>query len=730
MPLLRTDYDVIVIGGGHAGVEAAWAAANALSGSGRAAPVRVALVTQDPTKVGVMSCNPANGGLAKGQIVREIDALGGLMGLATDAAGIQFRVLNTSKGAAVLGPRAQCDKHAYARVAQGMIASRTDITVIGGTVEKLVVEGGAVKGVVIAPGKLADRRSQVADQEAASPSSFATCHLPFAVSSSAIVLTTGTFMRALMHTGEQRTEGGRVGEGTAVGISHALRELGFELGRLKTGTPPRLKRSTIDWNNLEQQRGDDPPQPFSELSALGVTQATNGEVPATPADPRLPFPSLSVFPVLPQVDCRLTQTTPAVHDTIRANLHRAPMYSGQIESTGPRYCPSIEDKVVRFADRKSHGVYLEPESLEDDWVYCNGISTSLPADVQDVIVRSMPGCERAEILRYGYAVEYDMVRPHQIGATTQTKLVRGLFLAGQINGTSGYEEAAAQGLVAGLNAARHALGEDLVTLGRHQAYIGVLLDDLATKTPVEPYRMFTSRAEHRLLLRADNAPDRLTPIAEDLGLLRGHDLGRLRSARFADRKKQMAALNEVIDRTRIDFRPLADVLRNPEFTLDNLRAAISPPGATDSRSGESVRCASIAEGPPSDRPRNIESPLQPAANAPTSQSRGRWHPGRNPLGYDASILFTVHTDRFYEPYERKARADIARTGDLERRRIPADLDYTSLENLRAESRAALLRFKPETLGQASRLEGLTPADIVLLSMLIKKHRDRQQGATV
>jgi tRNA uridine 5-carboxymethylaminomethyl modification enzyme len=665
---VRERFDVIVIGGGHAGVEAAWAAANALSGNRPGIPARVALVTQDPSKVGVMSCNPANGGLAKGQIVREIDAMGGLMGLATDAAGIQFRVLNTSKGAAVRGPRAQCDKHAYARTVQAMLATREEISVIGGTVEKLVVENGAVRGVVIAPSTTANENRQRAN--GATPSTIAVSRLPFALSAPAVVLTTGTFMRALMHTGEQKTEGGRVGEGTAVGISHALRELGFELGRLKTGTPPRLKRGTIAWDHLEAQHGDERPTPFSDLTCSGSH--------ASPLTPHVSsaFPSLTRFPVLPQVDCRMTSTTAAIHDAIRANLHRAPMYSGQIESTGPRYCPSIEDKVVRFADRQSHGVYLEPESLEDDWVYCNGISTSLPTDVQDIIVRSMPGCERAEILRYGYAVEYDMVRPHQIGATTQTKLVRGLFLAGQINGTSGYEEAAAQGLVAGLNAARFSMGQDLVTLGRHEAYIGVLLDDLATKTPVEPYRMFTSRAEHRLLLRADNAADRLTPVAQSLGLLAGHELGRVRTRRFEERRTQMAELNGLIDRTKVteSGKQLADQIRNPEFTLDQFRSAVNAP-------------------------------------------------------FDDTVLFTVHTDRFYAPYERKARADIARNSDLERKRIPADIDYTSMVNLRAESRSALLRFKPETLGQASRLEGLTPADIVLLSMLIKKHRDRQRETT-
>lgn len=621
-------FDVIVIGGGHAGAEAAWAAANVLAAR-RPGEGRVALVTADPAKVGVMSCNPAIGGLAKGQLVREIDALGGLMGLATDATGIQFRVLNTSKGPAVHGPRAQCDKHAYAEQVQRIIATRDNIRVVAGSVEALLVDAGAIHGV------------RIATPDGGS----------IDLASDHVVLTTGTFMRGLMHSGEAQTPGGRFGEAPAVGISGSLRALGFELGRLKTGTPPRLRRGSIDWDSLESQHGDADPTPFSDLSLAG--EALTGEEVA---------PLATRFPLLEQVPCKQTRTVASAHDAIRANLHRAPMFSGQIEGVGPRYCPSIEDKVVRFAERDTHGVFLEPESLRDDWIYCNGISTSLPRDVQETIVRSMPGCERAEILRYGYAVEYDMVRPHQIEVTGQTRLVRGLYLAGQINGTSGYEEAAAQGLVAGVNAALASTGQEPWVLGRSEAYIGVLMDDLVTKTPVEPYRMFTSRAEHRLMLRADNAANRLTPVAQRLGLLHGTQLGQARARVFARREAQARELSRAID-----AQPsLAKRIRAQDFGLSQLRAAL---------------------------------------------------PG---VSADEPVWRTTLAERRYEAYVVREVAEIKRHAAMEGRRLPETIDYRLFTQMRTEARESLARFRPRTFGQAGRLEGITPADLTLLMVLVDR----------
>jgi len=604
-------YDVIIVGGGHAGVEAAWAAS--------ATGASVALVTLDPAKIGVMSCNPAIGGLAKGQVVREIDALGGLMGLAADGTGIMFKMLNTSKGPAVRGPRAQCDKHAYAEFVRNAMEQRPGVEIIAGSVERVLRRGGRIEGVEVAMRAAGDLRT---------------------VRAPAVVLTTGTFMRGLMHRGGQRTAGGRAGEAPAVGISAALNEMGFELGRLKTGTPPRLRRGSIDWQSLDPQYGDDPPAPFSDLTDRDGDR----------------------FPVMRQTDCRITRTTPESHAAIRDNLHRAPMYNGQLDSTGPRYCPSIEDKIVRFADRDSHHVFLEPESHRDESIYCNGISTSLPNDIQDLIVGSMPGCENAEILRYGYAVEYDMVRPHQIDATCMTRALEGFFLAGQINGTTGYEEAAGQGLVAGLNAARFAAGLPLVTLGRDEAYIGVMLDDLVTKTPVEPYRMFTSRAEHRLLLRADNAADRLTPRAHDWGLACG-----ARWTAYQRRSREIEELDRVVARARVGDKPLADVIRRPEFDIGSLVSVVGD----------------------------------------------RWSEG---------ALATVHAERRYAGYIDRQRAEAKRHAEMERRRIPADLDISSISGLRAEAREALIRFQPSTFGQAARLEGVNPADLSLLLVAMKRRR--------
>ncbi len=603
-------FDIIVIGGGHAGVEAAWAGAN--SGA------RVALVTLDPTKIGVMSCNPAIGGLAKGQIVREIDALGGLMGRVTDESGIMFKVLNTSRGPAVRGPRAQCDKHAYARAVQRHIEGRDEITVIGAAADSFLIEADRVCGVRL--GRTTDEAYEGVTLRAG-----------------AVVLTTGTFMRGLMHTGQQQRPGGRFGEAPTGGMSDTLVSLGFELGRLKTGTPPRVLRGSLDWDSLEPQFGDEVPRPFSDAT------------------------DLASFPPMDQVACAITRTTHEAHELIRANLHRAPMFSGQIESVGPRYCPSIEDKAVRFADRESHHVFLEPESHESDWVYCNGIATSLPAELQDEIVRLMPGCGRAEIVMHGYAVEYDMVRPHQIDATCETKRYSGLFLAGQINGTSGYEEAAGQGLLAGVNAVRRARGDEPVVLGREEAYIGVMMDDLVTRTPVEPYRMFTSRAEHRLLLRADNASDRLTPLARALGVIDDAAW-----SRFERRTIALEGAHAAIEGADSEGRPLREVVRTNGFGVEELTTFL--PGTA------------------------------------------------------LPVLETVLADRRYEGYIVRQRAEIKRQREAERRPVPSWLDVSALEGMRLEARQALARFRPTTIGQAGRLAGVNPSDITLLMVAIERSR--------
>lgn len=631
------EFAVVVIGGGHAGVEAAWAAANLLGGKRS-----VALVTLRADTIGAMSCNPAIGGLAKGQLVNEIDALGGLMGLAADATGINFALLNRSRGPAVRGPRTQSDKYAYARAIRSMVASRPEIVIYEAAVESFVLEDHRVVGVQLGPGTGENHE------------------FPAELRAGATVLTTGTFMRGLMHTGEEKTAGGRHGEGPAVGISAELTRLGFELGRLRTGTPPRIKRSSIEWDRLEDQPPDEVPEPFSALTPLAGAEGPGWSVGGVQS-PR--------FPVLTPTPCKKTSTAPQAHEFVRQNLHRAPMFRGDL-APGPRYCPSIEDKVHRFAERTSHTVFLEPESLECDSVYCNGIATSLPADVQEVVVRTMPGCANAHVYRWGYAVEYDMVRPHQIEATGRTKRYDGLFLAGQINGTSGYEEAAAQGLVAGVNAALLATDrEPNFVLGRDEAYIGVLMDDLVTRTPVEPYRMFTSRAEHRLLLRSDNAAERLTPKATELGLLSRTDLGKQRAESFEARRRETEALRAVVAMAKVDGHPMAHALRWPQYDDAQFERDVAA------------------------------------------------HAGQT---FDPRVLRMVSAEIRYEPYIQRQAGEVKRQRDMERKRIPTHVDYRTMTSLRNEARQSLDRFKPATFGQASRLEGVTPADLTLLAVLVSR----------
>ena len=675
----RADYDVLVIGGGHAGAEAAWAAANMLREAWNATTGeqgRVGLVTLDPARSGQMSCNPAIGGLAKGQIVREIDALGGLMGLAADATGIQFRLLNRSKGPAVRGPRSQNDKYAYAREVQRLLSTRPNLSVIQGRVEDFINEAGQCVGI---------HTTLLGEGETTGPASSNARHREtVALYGRAVVLTTGTFMRGLMHTGETQTEGGRVGEGSAKGISGCLQRLGFELGRLKTGTPPRLDGRTIDWSQLEHQPGDDTPLPFSEMSAIesmpaGSTDSIDGnggdcsQMPGEAKKPRASADDAykrvaSQFPVLKQVPCHITHTHDRIHESIRANLDRAPMYNGQMESdTGPRYCPSIEDKVVRFSEKASHHVFLEPESLDTHEVYCNGISTSLPGDVQDRIVAELPGCEKATILRYGYAVEYDMVPPKQIDATCMTKRVPGLFLAGQINGTTGYEEAAGQGVVAGINAVRFARDESLVRLQRDQAYIGVLLDDLVTKTPREPYRMFTSRAEYRLMLRADNADARLTPWARELGLI-----DEPRWDWHQQKAAATAALHAHFEKARIEGQPMQQWLKRPGVDVAVVQQKLDG------------TLPALAH-----RPRVIGPAL-------------------------AAIQ--------YAGYIERQKNEVARLQAQEHTPLPVDFDYTTIEGLRNEAAQTLNDYKPATMGQAGRLAGVNPTDLMVVDVALNRQR--------